>query len=284
VFSASRSRSMLVAAAGAGVLLAAGCSSASTAASSHRTSTDHPLSATAAIQLAAAHARLATSFAGTMSITGTGAAAVTVAGTMTAQNQPSLLAEANFPTVTAAGMSVTGGMTEIIDSKALYMRSSVLSTMTGGKPWLEVPFSELGGNVASLINQAEQEEQEGNPLLQTQELAGATGVRMVGRSTISGVPVTEYTGSYSVASALDKLPASVRSNEQQAAAEAGVKTATFTIWLDGQQQVRKLVVTELGSKENLTVTMTVTSINQPVNVQLPSASQVTVIPASVLKQ
>jgi hypothetical protein len=284
VFSASRSRSMLVAAAGAGVLLAAGCSSASTAASSHGTSTDHPLSATTAIQLAAAHAKLATSFTGTMSVSGTGAATLTMAGTMSERTQPSLIVEADFPSMTAEGMSMDGGMTVILDGKTLYMRASVLSSMAGGKSWIEVPFSELGGADASLMNQAEQEEQEGNPLLQTQVLAGATDVRTVGTSTIGGVPVTEYTGSYSVASALDKLPASARSTQQQALAQAGITTANFRIWLDNQQQVRKLIVNEPGSKESVTISMTVTSINQPVSVQLPPASQVTVIPASVLKQ
>jgi hypothetical protein len=268
---------MLVAAAGAGVLLAAGCSSASTAA------TGHPLSATAAIQLAAAHARLATSFTSTMSISGSGAATMTIAGTMSERVQPSLIVEGDFPTVTANGVSVDGGMTVILDGRTLYLRASMLSSMTGGKSWIEVPFTELGGADASLMNQAEQEEQEGNPLLQTQVLASATGVRTVGTSTIGGVPVTEYTGSYSIATALDKLPASVRSNKQQALAETGITTAHFRIWLDGQQQVRKLVLTEPGSKESVTVTMTVTSINQPVSVQLPPASQVTVIPPSALK-
>jgi hypothetical protein len=277
VLSSNRSRSWLIAAAGAGVLLTAGCSSAS---SGHQASADRPLSAGQAIQLAAAHARLATSFDGTMSMRTSGTDTVTIAGTISEAFQPALVFAADFPTVTADGMSVNGGMTEILDGNALYLRMSTLSSVTGGKPWVKVPLSELSGTG---LTQELQEAQQDNPLLQTQVLAGATHVRTAGTSTIAGVPVTEYTGSYSVAAALAKLPASARATEQKAAASYGFSTASFQIWLDNQQQVRKVIVTEPGTKEAVTVSMTVTSVNQPVTVQLPPAAQVATIPASELK-
>jgi hypothetical protein len=57
---------------------------------------------------------------------------------------------------------------------------------------------------------------------------------------------------------------------------------TFKIWLDNQQQVRKLITSDRGSQEQATSTIQVTSINQPVSVALPPASQTATVPASAL--
>ena len=99
-----------------------------------------------------------------------------------------------------------------------------------------------------------------------------------------GVPVTEYTGSFSVASALAKLPISAGTRATgQALASARITSASFQVWLDGQQQVRKIAVTEPGGLESTTITTTVTGINQPVTVQLPPAAEVYPLPASAPK-
>lgn len=279
------SRSLLLAAtAGAAALLATGCSGASQA--GHGTqSAGAAANATPeqTIQLVAAHARLATSATATIAMQGTGAAAMTMSGTMDEQIRPQLLAVANFGTVRVAGQSLPGGLSEILTSKALYMRFSALGVLSGGKTWVEVPYSELsqatgGVNLGQIIQQA----QNNSPLLQTQLLAGATGVRKVGTSTINGVPVTEYTGSYSMSAAIARMPASSRAALRQQTATAGIKSVDFDVWVDGQQQARKLVLTEHGSLENLTMTMLVTSINQPVTAQLPPASQTVTIPLSTL--
>jgi hypothetical protein len=59
-------------------------------------------------------------------------------------------------------------------------------------------------------------------------------------------------------------------------------SASFEIWLDDQHQVRKLVITEHGTTESVVLSELVTSINQPVSVQVPPASQVATMPASAL--
>ena len=53
----------------------------------------------------------------------------------------------------------------------------------------------------------------------------------------------------------------------------GLTTEHFTIWLDGEQQVRKVVTSAQGSKVHETSTIQVTSINGPVSAAVPPASQ-----------
>lgn len=275
---------LLVAAAATAVTLAAGCSA------TRQPGTRHAGSGTAAqpsprqaVELTAAHARTATSATATVSLQATGTIAMTIAGTVAERTTPSLLAQATFPTVQVAGQTIPGGMSEITSSTALYLRLSYLRQLSGDKTWIELPYSEmtnlLGGiNLGTLIQQA----QDNGPLLQTQLLGGATGVRKVGTGTIGGVPVTEYAGTYTMADAIAQLPASARSGVAKQSAQAGIKAVDFKVWVDDQQQARKLVLNEPTGMGDLTMTMLVTSINQPVSIELPPASQTIVAPFSAL--
>lgn len=267
---------LLVAAAGLTAVLAAGCSGT------------HPASRSAAapspgqaIELAAAHARLANSVTANLTLQGSGSAAVTMSGSLSEVLRPNLAAELNFPSMSMTGHALPGGMSEIITGNAAYLKLSLLSQLTGGK-WLKVPFSELDKALGVNFEQFVQQAQNNSPLTQMQLLAGATGVRVVGTGTIGGVPVTEYSGTYTMSAALKRLPASLRSQVEQQATKAGISSVSFNAWLDSQQQVRKLVLVEHGTMEDMTVTMLVTSINQPVSIQLPSAADVVTIPQSAL--
>jgi hypothetical protein len=260
-------------------LLAAGCTSSQHAGAAKETSATTPRQA---ILLAAEHARLATSFSGSMSMTITGAAEMTMSGTMSVQTRPTLLVTADLSTVVSGGQSVPGGISEIITSKGIYLKMSELSKASG-KAWVELPFSEFNGlaglDLGPMIQQAEGE----NPLVETQMLASSTDVREIGGGSIDGTAVTEYAGSYPMAAAIARLPAGSRAAAQKDIAVAGFTSATFSIWLDAQQQVRKLNLTEHGTAGNLVLSELVTSINQPVTVQLPAASQVATLPASDLE-
>ena len=233
-----------------------------------------------AITLAADQAKKITSFASTMSIKMSGAASGSMAGTMQVQTKPSLLASADFGTLAMAGQSLPGGMQEILTSKTMYLKMAVLQRELG-KPWVQVPFSELQGAGLNL-GQFTSQIQNNNPLVQTQMLAAAKNVRKVGSETVNGVATTHYTGTYPVSAGLAKLPASARATAQKQLQSLGVQTVQFDVWIDGQHQTRKLVVTERGGQEQVSVTMNVTGINQPVDVAIPSASQVATVPASAL--
>ncbi len=238
------------------------------------------LTAAQAIKDAAAHAQKATSYAADLNEQMTGTAAVTISGTMQEQTEPSLLAVANLSSVSAQGQQLPGGIQEIINNSGIYLKMAELAKQTG-KPWVEIPASAIskvsGASFSQLL-------QNGNndPLTQTQMLSSSTNVKKVGTATINGVPTTEYTGTYPISAGLAKLPAASRSKIASQLKTMGLTTEQFTVWLDGQQQVRKIVTSAKGSSEQVASTIVVTSVNQPVSASIPPAAQTTKLPASEL--
>jgi hypothetical protein len=269
----------------AAALALAGCSSSSStpAAQASGSPSASPsaasLSATQAITLAGQNAGKVTSFAATVNVQTTGEATTTISGTLRERTEPSPLVVANFGSVTAQGQSLPGGIEEIINSNAIYLKLAQVARQTG-KPWVEIPASELseisGGSLGQLL------QNNNDPLVQTQMLASSTDVRKVGVTTLNGVPVTEYTGTYPISAGLAKLPASERTKVSQQLQALGLTTEQFTIWLDGKQQVRKVVTSAQGSKVHETSTIQVTAINGPVSAAIPPASQTATVPASEL--
>jgi len=273
----SRTNKVIVtcAAGAAAVLLAAGCGGGGT----HQAA--QALSPQQAITLAANQAKQVNSFGSTLSITMSGTVSGTMGGTMQIRNRPSLLADADFSTFNVEGHSLPGGMREILTNRTIYLKMALLSQELH-KPWVKISFSQLQQGTGVNFSQLTQQVQSNNPLVQTRMLAAAKDVRKVGTQTIGGVSTTHYTGSYPVSAGLAKLPASLRAAEQKGLQTLGIKTVRFNVWIDGQHQTRKIVVTETGSVETIKVTMQVTGINHPVSVTLPPASQVATIPASAL--
>jgi hypothetical protein len=238
------------------------------------------LTAAEAVKQAAAQAQKATSFAADMTVQTTGTAASTMSGTLKQQTEPSPLAVADFGTVSVQGQTLQGGLEEIVNSSGLYLKTAALAKESG-KPWVEFPASALSKVSGTSFGQLLQNGSN-DPLLQAQMLASSTNVKKVGTATINGVPTTEYTGSYPISAGLAKLPLSNRSTIAAQLKAMGLTTENFTVWLDHQQQVRKVVSSAKGTKEQVSSTIVVTSVNQPVNVTVPPASQVTVAPVSEL--
>ena len=275
----------------AGALAVAGCS-ASSAKSTASSGSSKPaaspttaggggsVTAAEAVKQAAAQAKTASSYAADVTVKTTGTASTTLSGTMQQQTTPSPLAVADLGSVTVQGQPVQGGIDEIINSNGIYVKMATLAKQTG-KPWLEIPVSELnkvsGVSFSQLLQNGSND-----PLLQAQMLASSTNVKKVGTATINGVPTTEYTGTYPVSAGLAKLPAASRSKVAAQLQQMGLKTEQFTVWLDDQQQVRKVVSSARGTSESVASTIVVTSVNQPVTATIPPASQVATVPASEL--
>jgi type IV secretory pathway ATPase VirB11/archaellum biosynthesis ATPase len=78
------------------------------------------------------------------------------------------------------------------------------------------------------------------------------------------------------------LSGTAKAAMQQQITAAGLKTATFTVWVDGQQVMRKAVITETGTALTEVITVSSSSINQPVNIAVPAADQTTALPAGAL--
>jgi hypothetical protein len=238
------------------------------------------LTAVEAVRQAAAQAQKATSYAADVTVQTTGTGNSTMSGTLKQQTEPSPLAVADFSTVSVQGQTIQGGLEEIVNNSGLYLKMATLAKETG-KPWVEFPASGLskvdGTSFSQLLQNGSND-----PLLQAQMLSSSTNVKKVGTATINGVPTTEYTGTYPISAGLAKLPAAGRGKIASQLQQMGLTTEQFTVWLDGQQQVRKVVTAAKGTSESVASTIVVTSVNQPVSVTLPPASQVTVAPASEL--
>lgn len=270
-----------------------GCAtSSSSSAAAAKSSAAAAVTPLDAVKLAAQTSHNANSFTGTMSMqtTGSAGAASTAGGSgdlsMTAafaeQLHPSLLASVNIESLSSPGVSLPGGMREVLTPTDLYLKWSYLTqTLHLSKPWLSIPlstFAKSGVNLSKLINQAT-----GNsPLSQSRLLADATSVRQVGTGTIGGVPVTEYTGTIPLNDKmLSVLSGSLKTQVQQEIKTLGFTSEKFTVWIDGQHITRKIVVKMASKSAAETVTMTITSINKPVNVAIPPASQTAPMPSSL---
>jgi hypothetical protein len=183
------------------------------------------------------------------------------------------------------------GMTETIEGQTIPL-SAILTdntmymkfgTMTGlpsslvGK-WIEFPLSGLAGGTYSSLLQSVQNE---NPASQTQELLAAKHLRADGTQVIDGVQTTRYTGSFTPAAALKVL-----SPKERTALAPAMKQISglinFSVWIDGNDLIRKFTEHETVASETVNVTFTFQSFNQSVNVTIPPASQVIHYPGSGL--
>lgn len=239
------------------------------------------------VRLAAQTSNAASSFTGTLSLRATAktgrTGSLTLIASFAEQLRPSVLVQINVQSMSASGVPVPGGMTEIISPATLYLKWSYLTQLLHtAKPWLKIPLStgskSSGVNLSQIFSQATRS----SPLTESQLLAGATSVQKVGTGIVAGDPVTEYTGTLPLDKGATYLPASVRRQVLKELSAAGFTTAAFTVWIDGKNTVRKSIITEHGTALSETATTTITSMNQPVNVQIPAASQSSSLPAGGL--
>ena len=270
----------------------AGCAAAGsgTAAASSPAHTAAPASPEDAVQLAAKTTSGASSFTGTISLQATaksgatGSGSVSMTATMAEQVRPSLQAEVQIGTLSAApGSTLPGKMTELITPGNFYLKWSFLTQeLHLAKPWLVIPASALSKSSGINLSQIFSQTTTSSPLNESQMLAGASDVRKIGTGTIDGVPVTEYTGTVFIGKGMQYLSGSAKTAMQKEVAADGISTATFTVWVDSQSVMRKEVITENGTALSEDVTVTITSLDQPVRIPIPPASQTTSLPSGDL--
>lgn len=273
----------------AGLTAILGAALAGCAAASSGTNTAAPSSPLDAVKLAAKTASGANSFTGTMSLQATaksgatGSGGVSMTASMAEQLHPSLLAEVQIGKLSAAGSTLPGGMTGLLTPSTLYLKWSFLTQeLHLAKPWLVIPVGAMSKSSGINFSQIFSQATSSSPLNESRMLAGATNVRQVGTGIMDGVPVTEYTGTFSIDKGLQYLSGSAKAAVRQEVSAAGLSTAKFTVWIDAQRVMRKAVITESGTALTETVTVTVTSLNQPVSIQIPPVGQTTTLPSSAL--
>jgi hypothetical protein len=270
-----RTRILVAAAAGVAVLAVIGIVVGVTSGGS-----SGPQGSPAQVLTAAVHnADAITSATATYSehVSGPSAASVSTSGTVTEIRVPLQMSMHITETVGSEVLPMSG----ILTGDSIYIKFGAASGLPAsmiGK-WLEIKYSEIpGGNAIGSVLQSMSSE---NPSLQLQPLLAGRNVRAVGSQDIAGVPTTEYKGSFTESAALKALPASVRSQLGPALKDlTGV--AHFTVWIDGQDQVRRLAEQETVGTENVNIEITFLSYNQPVTITTPPASQVVPVPAGAL--
>lgn len=272
----------IVAAAVSGCASSSSTGSSSTGASGSAT-TAAPVTALDAVKLAASTSSHANTFTGTMNMAITakpGApssaelAGTSMTMTMAEQLRPSLLLSADITSLTSAGQSIPGGLSEVITPSTAYLKAPFLTQAADlTKPWLSVPLSSAGQASGVNLSQLMNEATTNSPLSETQMFAAATSVHKVGTGTIDGVPVTEYTGTVPMSAAMAKDSSVLSTQLKQQISSLGFTTETFTVWIDGQHLTRKAHIVAVGTSVTETVNLTITSINQPVHITPPPASE-----------
>jgi hypothetical protein len=233
-------------------------------------------SAASAMTALARNAQGVKSFVATLQIQATGSDAGRVSGTLVEQTQPSLLVDVR--TTQPAGLEA------ILTGSTAYLKIGAL-TRAAGQPWLAVPYSRLAGSSNASLTPMIQQVQGSDPLAQAQMFPAATNVRELGTSTISGVPATEYSGSYSLAAGLAQLAQGLRAPIRSGLVSSGITSTTFAVWVDARHQVRKMRLVEFGKSTRIEIVLVIVAVNQPVRILLPPASEIagaTVAPAPAM--
>ena len=196
----------------------------------------------------------------------------TTTGTVQIRLKPSLLASESL-NVTAAGTRTRIKM--IFTSTTIYLNEGSLTSELG-KPWIKMDLSALsaltgtsGTSLANLFRSLESN----NFTSQAQLFTAAMNTRVVGTQTVDGVTTTEYTGSLTAAAALKALPASFRQVLAPELQALGNSPISFREWVDGQHHLRKMTEAETVDGDTVNTAINVTTINQPVHIRLPRASQ-----------
>lgn len=224
-----------------------------------------------AIQAAAEQSKKINSYSIRMDESLTGATAEHITGNMQFRLKPTLLAQVDLSIPPAS-------VNEILTAKVAYLKIPGLGSTS--KPWVKLSLTGKNGTGAAL-GQLLQSAENSNPANQTAALTASKDLRKTGAEVINGIPTTRYEGSYSVADQLKKMPPALRKITSQSIAALGVTKVQFTIWIDGQHQMRRVITVEKGSSSTITTKLDIISINQPVNVTLPPPSQVTSAPANL---
>jgi hypothetical protein len=235
------------------------------------------MSAQQAINMAAATSQRINSASTTMAVKVSGSTSATTTGSMQLQLKPSLLMSASL-NIAAAGRTIP--VDEVLGSQAVYVKVPGVSALTG-KPWLKISFTQLSGKLGAAYGQLLQSMQNGNPLSQTKLFEVSKNVHATGTQVINGVQTTRYTGSYSAASARAALSPSQRKllGSQLNSLTGDV---LFTVWIDGQHHVRRVIETEHVGGSTVNTTINITAIDQPVHITLPPANQVAPLPQRLL--
>jgi hypothetical protein len=115
-----------------------------------------------------------------------------------------------------------------------------------------------------------------SPLVQMPLFSQASNVRMMGHSMMNGSRMSEWGGHYMLSNVMGSLNSSLQPSFQSVM-NSGISMTRFRTWMDRTHQVRKLVLIEVGNNTKITITLLITSINQPMHIRMPSTTLIFVL-------
>ena len=201
---------------------------------------------------------------------------VGVTQVMSIELRPTFVAGATL-TIGSGASAITFHV--IVTARSFYARfpGSMVPTKPG-RPWVRLDLARLphGRSLARLLQElGGGQEETANPLTSARLFRTAKRLRVIGAQNIDGVPTMGYAG-YLPPTAWRSLAPLAHRLASSLHAPVRAREA-FKVWIDAEHRIRKVTLrVGLGPLAIITST-TITSINQPVVVAVPPASEISPI-------
>ena len=227
------------------------------------------------LTLAAQQAQQMNTFTANVQITATGATSANLFGTM---NEVTTTPTA--PTISImANAGQLGNVKIVLTSNGMaYMRSPFFMNAYHHR-WIGSSMSNMstssGLNLGPLLALL----QGSSPMLQTQLFPFGSNMRYMGHSFFGGHRNREYGGHVVLANILSQLSSNMQPMVRSWM-NAGINMTRFRVWLTPQHMVSKLVLIEVAGNTTFTITLNVTSFNQPMHIAMPPTTVVFILPGT----
>ena len=259
-----------VALAAAAAIAVAGCKpGVYTSSSSGSGSGSQSGMSSSALSLAAQQTQQMRSFSADVEIQATGALNATLTGTLREVTTPSPVMSLH------ANAGALGHIRVIVSNGMAYLKSPFLMHAYG-KPWvmgsMNTMSSTSGLNLGPLLGLLSTS----SPLVQVPLFSQGTNIRMMGHSMMDGSRMSEFGGHYMLSHVLGSLNSQLQPS-MQSVMNSGISMTRFRAWMDSTHQVRKLVLIEIGNNTKITITLVITSVNQPMRIMMPSTTLIFVL-------
>jgi hypothetical protein len=227
------------------------------------------------LTLAAQQAQQVNTFSANVQITATGATNANLFGTMnevaTTPTAPTMSIMAN------AGQ--LGNVKIILTSNGMaYMRSPFFMSAYHHR-WIGSSLSNMSNNSGLNLGPLLALLQGSSPLVQTQMFPFGTNMRYMHSSFFGGQRMREYGGHVVLASILSQLSSSMQPMVRSWM-NSGISMTRFRVWLTPAHMVSKLVLIEVAGNTTFTITLSITSFNQPMHIAMPPTTLVFILPGT----
>jgi hypothetical protein len=257
------------------VAATAGCSASKSPGKSTDDSSTETTTTSKALQLAVTESARVNSLTATITVHSTDTGAGNLTGRVILQLKPSKIIEAMFNVAPAKSGAIE--LDEILTGKDIYFKDPAF-TKAAGKPWVEASVADASAKVGVSLGSLLQNLESSDPLDQARLFVASKNARKVGTMTIGGVRTTEYAGTYKPALALAGLSPGLRKQIGPSLRAIGANQVQFEVWLDSDGIVRQAKDTDNVRGQVVTTELTITSVDKPVHVKLPPASEVAPLP------